>query len=293
MFRVLLTGAKGQLGSLLLNYFREAGYEVKGGDVGGLNITDLESVMRIQSWVPDIIVNAAAYTAVDKAESEEELAYAVNALGVKHLLALAQALKCPLINVSTDYVFDGQASSPYRVEEKTSPLGVYGRTKRAGEEFLEASGHSFINIRTSWVFGENGNNFVKTMLRLGKERDSLSIVADQRGCPTYAGDLAKAILVIVNRYRNDGFFANGHYHFCGYEEASWFEFAETIFEVANTAGVLERSPSLTPISTSDYPTPAARPAYSVLDCSKISGVYDIEPSDWKKALSKIIPEIQS
>lgn len=293
MFRVLLAGAKGQLGSLLLNCLREAGYEVKGGDVGELDITDLQSVMRIQSWAPDIIVNAAAYTAVDKAESEEELAYTVNALGVKHLLALAQALKCPLINVSTDYVFDGQASSPYRVEEKTSPLGVYGRTKRAGEEFLEASDHSFINIRTSWVFGENGNNFVKTMLRLGKERDSLSVVADQRGCPTYAGDLAKAILVIVNRYRNDGFFANGHYHFCGYEEASWFEFAETIFEVANTTGVLERSPSLTPISTSDYPTPAARPAYSVLDCSKISGVYDIEPSDWKKALSKIIPEIQS
>ncbi|MGI1669186.1 MAG: dTDP-4-dehydrorhamnose reductase [Neptuniibacter sp.] len=291
MFRVLLTGAKGQLGSLLLEYLREAGCEVKGGDVGELDITDLESVMRNQDWSPDIIVNAAAYTAVDNAESEEELAYAVNALGVKNLLVLSQELKSPLINVSTDYVFDGQASSPYRVEEKTSPLGVYGRTKRAGEEFLEASDHSFINIRTSWVFGENGNNFVKTMLRLGKDRDSLSIVADQRGCPTYAGDLAKAILVIVHRYRNDGFFANGHYHFCGNEEVSWFEFAETIFEVANAAGVLKRRPTLTPIPTSEYPTPAARPAYSVLDCSKISGVYDIEPSDWNNALNKIIPEI--
>lgn len=293
MFKVLVTGAKGQVGSLLLDCLIAEGYEVKGCDYADLDITSLDSVMTALDWKPNIIVNAAAYTAVDKAESDQETAYAVNAEGVKNLLALAQKAQCPLISISTDYVFNGQSKEPYKVEDETSPLGVYGVSKRAGEEALEQSSHPFINIRTSWVFGENGNNFVKTMLRLGKERDNLSIVSDQVGCPTYAGDLAKAIKSIVASFEKDGAFEVGHYHLCGDEVVSWYEFAKEIFDRAVGLEEIEAAPHLSAITTSEFPTAAERPAYSVLDCTKLKDVYDIEPSNWKEALNKIIPMICS
>lgn len=293
MFRVLVTGVKGQVGSLLLDYLRTEGYEVKGCDYTEMDISSLDSVMSAVSWKPELIINAAAYTAVDKAESEVEKAYAVNADGVKNLLALAQASECPLINISTDYVFNGQSKTPYEVETETSPLGIYGASKRLGEEALESSDQPFINIRTSWVFGENGNNFVKTMLKLGKDRESLSIVSDQVGCPTYAGDLAKAITVIVQRYKESSVFVPGHYHYCGDIAVNWHQFAEKIFDTALNLGLVDNVPDLKAIPTSEFPTAAERPAYSVLDCTKLKEVYNIEPSDWSGALCRIIPVFYS
>lgn len=289
MFRVLVTGVKGQVGSLLFDCLSAEGYEVRGYDYAEMDITSLDSVMSAVNWKPDLIINAAAYTAVDKAEADAEKAFAVNADGVKNLLALAKISECPLIGISTDYVFNGQSNTPYKVETEASPLGVYGASKRLGEELLENSNQPFINIRTSWVFGENGNNFVKTMLRLGKDRDSLSIVSDQVGCPTYAGDLAKVITVIARRYKDHSVFVSGHYHYCGDVAVNWHEFAEKIFDTALNLGVVDRVPDLNPISTSEFPTAAERPAYSVLDCSKLKEVYNLEPSDWSGALRRIIP----
>jgi len=289
MLKVLLTGSSGQVGSLLQLKLEKAGFEVRSFDSKGLDISSTAQVLEQVSWNPQIIINAAAYTAVDKAEQEVEKAFSVNSKGVENLLALAKQCDCPVINISTDYVFNGQATAPYQVDHITSPLGVYGQSKRAGEELLEVSQHPYINIRTSWVFGENGNNFVKTMLRLGQDKENLSIVADQVGCPTYAGDIAAAIVTIVKRYRDSNEFIQGHYHFCGDIAVSWFEFAKHIFDVAARSGTLTKTPKLQPIPTSSYPTPAARPAYSVMDCSKLKQAYSISPSDWKSALEKIIP----
>ena len=291
--KILLTGAAGQLGSHLCDLLPVKGHELLAFNSAELDISSREQVLTHTADQPEIIINAAAYTAVDKAESVQDKAFAVNETGVKNLIELAQKLKIPLINVSTDYVFDGSASEPYTEGHPTSPLGVYGQSKRAGEVLLEQSDVPFVNIRTSWVFSEYGSNFLKTMLRLGKERNSLSIVSDQVGCPTYAGDLAERICVILDYYSKKNELISGHFHYCGDHPVSWFDFAEYIFEVAEREGLISNAPYLAAIATEDYPTPAARPAYSVLNTERLRHEYACLPSDWKKATLKIITQAVS
>ncbi|CAI2069468.1 dTDP-4-dehydrorhamnose reductase [Serratia entomophila] len=283
--KVLLTGSKGQLGSCFCDRL-PAGWDVLATDSDSLDITDLARVKQVVAdYRPDAIVNAAAYTAVDKAETENELAARINEQGPKNLAQAAAEAGCRLIHVSTDYVFDGQAKAPYREADVTNPLGVYGKTKLDGEIAVAGAHPEAIIIRTAWVFSEYGNNFVKTMLRLAKDRDVLGIVADQRGCPTYAGDIAQAIIDLLQR-RAEG----GVYHFCGDKEVSWSEFAEAIFAAAMAQGLLEKSPQVNGITTEQYPTPAKRPAYSSLDCEKIK-TCRIAPSDWQQALKNIMPAL--
>ncbi|WP_261158343.1 dTDP-4-dehydrorhamnose reductase, partial [Serratia entomophila] len=241
--KVLLTGSKGQLGSCFCDRL-PAGWDVLATDSDSLDITDLARVKQVVAdYRPDAIVNAAAYTAVDKAETENELAARINEQGPKNLAQAAAEAGCRLIHVSTDYVFDGQAKAPYREADVTNPLGVYGKTKLDGEIAVAGAHPEAIIIRTAWVFSEYGNNFVKTMLRLAKDRDVLGIVADQRGCPTYAGDIAQAIIDLLQR-RAEG----GVYHFCGDKEVSWSEFAEAIFAAAMAQGLLEKSPQVNGIT---------------------------------------------
>lgn len=291
--KVLMVGSRGQVGSLLAVLLQEAGFETKALNSEELDISSIENVLSWQAWKPELIINAAAYTAVDRAESEPESAYAINEEGVNNLLVLARLCNCPLFNISTDYVFDGSATQPYKESDPVSPLGVYGQSKRAGELKLELSGQAFINIRTSWVFGENGNNFVKTMLRLARQHDSLNVVADQVGCPTYAGDIAAALVSLAEKLRAGSEMQWGHFHFSGSEVVSWHSFAQYIFHQAHLAGVISREPRVNPITTAEYPTAAARPGYSVLSTTKISELYGIEASDWRLAITGLLPGLDN
>ncbi|RRO01992.1 dTDP-4-dehydrorhamnose reductase [Pectobacterium aquaticum] len=280
--KILLTGANGQLGRCFQDRL-PAHWQIWSTDASELDITDLKQVeAAIAHYQPDAIVNAAAYTAVDKAESEPVLAEKINVTGPHNLATVAHEKGIRLVHVSTDYVFDGHATTPYIESSTTNPLSVYGKTKLAGEQAVTKAAPDSIIVRTAWVFSEYGNNFVKTMLRLAKERDALSIVADQRGCPTYAGDLAQAIISLLEKNA-----AGGIYHYAGDKEVNWFEFAHAIFFVAVQKAVLSKAPTLTPITTAQYPTPAHRPAYSTLAGDKIKAL-GITLSDWQRALNKTI-----
>lgn len=285
--KVLLTGSKGQLGSCFQDRLPE-GWQVWATDADVLDITDLEKVKAaVAEFQPDAIVNAAAYTAVDKAEQERELAALINVVGPKNLALAAKEAGARLVHVSTDYVFDGKASVAYSETDATNPLGVYGQTKLDGEiavaEVLPAS----VIVRTAWVFSEYGNNFVKTMLRLAKDRDSLGIVADQRGCPTYAGDIAQAIIDLLKQNAEGGV-----YHFCGDREVSWSDFAKSIFTHAHQLQLLSKVPQVAEITTADYPTPAERPQYSTLSCRKINAA-GIASSAWEEGLRKVLIDIKN
>lgn len=283
--KILLTGSKGQLGSCFQDRLPQ-GWEVWATDSDVLDITDLAKVKQaVTQFEPNVIVNAAAYTAVDKAETDRELAALINETGPKNLALAANDVGARLVHVSTDYVFDGTATTPYVETDATNPLGVYGKTKLDGEIAVASVQPEAIIIRTAWVFSEYGNNFVKTMLRLAKERDTLSIVADQYGCPTYAGDIAQAIIDLVKINAKGGV-----YHFCGDKEVSWSNFAQHIFDIAIDKGVLTRLPEVIGIPSVEYPTPAKRPKYSSLNCSKISSD-NIKLSDWRHALNIIIDKI--
>ncbi|KFX21077.1 dTDP-4-dehydrorhamnose reductase [Pectobacterium betavasculorum] len=283
--KILLTGANGQLGRCFQDRL-PAGWQVWATDTAELDITDYEKVLAaVTEFQPDAIVNAAAYTAVDKAESEPELAALVNKTGPENLARAAKEVGARLVHVSTDYVFDGNATVPYIETDKTNPLGVYGKTKLDGEIAVSSVLPEAIIIRTAWVFSEYGNNFVKTMLRLAKERDELGIVADQRGCPTYAGDIAQAIIDLLKQ-NADG----GVYHYCGDSEVAWSDFAEAIFRIGVEQNGLEKCPKVNKINTDQYPTPAKRPAYSSLDGHKIK-LLNIELSKWEQALYDIIKKI--
>ncbi|MCH5051625.1 dTDP-4-dehydrorhamnose reductase [Pectobacterium aquaticum] len=280
--KILLTGANGQLGSCFQDRL-PAEWEILATDSAELDITNLEHVERtVKQFKPDAIVNAAAYTAVDKAESEPELAAKINVTGPENLAIVSSKQGIQLVHVSTDYVFDGNATEPYREDSVTNPLSVYGKTKLAGEQAVAKASSEAIIVRTAWVFSEYGNNFVKTMLRLAKERDTLSIVNDQRGCPTYAGDLAQAIISLLEKNAEGGI-----YHYCGDKEVSWYEFAQAIFSVAVEKGLLSKVPMLTSITTEQYPTPAHRPTYSALSGEKIKQL-NTALSDWRTALKDVI-----
>ncbi|MFQ0828470.1 dTDP-4-dehydrorhamnose reductase [Serratia fonticola] len=280
--RILLTGAKGQLGSCFQDRL-PAGWDVWATDADVLDITDLAKVKSaVVDYRPNVIVNAAAFTAVDKAETDHEIAALINEIGPKNLALAANEVGARLVHVSTDYVFDGEATTPYIETAPTKPLGVYGKTKLDGEIAVSHHQPDALIIRTAWVFSEYGNNFVKTMLKLAQDHDNLGVVSDQFGCPTYAGDIAQAIIDLLQREA-----AGGIYHFCGDETVTWSEFAEAIFFSAIKQGFLARAPMVNGIRTSEYPTPAKRPKYSVLNCEKIKS-QGVLLSPWKIRLDDMM-----
>lgn len=283
--RILLTGANGQLGRCFQDRLPE-GWIIYAASSAELDITDSARVLAaVRDFKPDYIVNAAAYTAVDKAEHEPEVATAVNAKGPANLAAAALDAAARLIHISTDYVFDGNAHTPYLEISPTNPLGCYGKSKLQGEEALKSILPDSIIVRTAWVFSEYGNNFLKTMLRLGAERESLGIVSDQIGCPTYAGDIADALFTLM---KNNA--PGGVYHYCGDSTVSWHQFAGHIFQQAVKLNRLSHAPTLNPLTTAEYPTPARRPAYSTLSTEKIES-HGIKASDWENAIGYVISRL--
>ena len=281
--KVLVTGAGGQLGRALVARAPD-GVEVKGLASGELDITDRLAVQAlITAENPAIVLNSAAYTAVDLAETEPQRAAAVNDAGVANLVAAAAAVGARVAHVSTDFVFDGSSSRAYRSEDPTAPLGVYGRTKLAGERHLRPSD---LCVRTAWVYAAQGKNFVSTMLRLMAERDELGVVADQIGSPTSADDLADALWRLA---------LGGHagmFHFTGSGVASWYDFAIAIRDEGAALGLLPASAArVRPIATADYPTPAKRPAFSVLDTSATSAALGGPAPHWRHSLRKVLEQI--
>ena len=284
----LITGGNGQLGRCLQDRLQvRPGDEFRALDADTLDITDETAVAaELASYQPDVLINAAAYTAVDKAESDEAVAARVNADASGILAAACEKAGIWLAHVSTDYVFDGSASIAYREEDPVSPCSVYGATKLDGEKLVTAGTSRHLIVRTAWVFSEYGNNFVKTMLRLGRERDKLSVVADQFGCPTYAGDIADCLIRLVLMAR-DGKAEAGIYHFAGDLAVNWWSFTREIHAMAVSKGLMSKAPALEAIPGSAYPTPAKRPAFSVLDCSKLNAL-GIAPSDWRSGLNHVL-----
>ena len=288
---LLVTGANGQLGQCLADQLRAQAipHTLLTRQDADINDTVVLEKIIANNGVTAII-NAAAYTAVDKAESEPELAQRVNVDGPAALAKLSARFDIPLLHVSTDYVFDGNQQTPYVETDPTAPTGIYGQTKLDGELAIQRHATKYIILRTAWVFSEYGNNFLKTMLRLGKERDTLGVVADQIGCPTYAGDIAKALIMIA-RQLHDGGEDNakyGVYHYAGDEAVSWHGFAVAIFAEAHRMGVLAKVPTVNAITTEAYPAPAKRPAYSVLSNAKIAKDYGVSASEWRTAVCIVI-----
>jgi dTDP-4-dehydrorhamnose reductase len=288
--KILVLGCKGQLGRCLNDQLTNTDHEVIYTSREQIDIADFEvTKSKILEFSPDLIINATAYTAVDHAEEDQKNANLINHLAVKNIADICNQLECWLIHVSTDYVFDGNTKIPYKEDDKTNPQGVYGETKLKGELAIQASGCKHIIIRTAWVFSEYGNNFLKTMLRLGAERDELSIVGDQMGCPTYAQDIARSIVEIISQLNSREY--NGIYHYCGDQPCSWYEFANAIFDQAMTNNL--KIPSIVKsIETSAYPTPAKRPAFSVLDCSKIENECGVPSSNWQEGISQVIRKLE-
>ena len=285
--KILILGSQGQLGRCLYDQFSQTDYDLIYHSRADTDIADFtETSENLIALNPDIVVNATAYTAVDLAETHESLAYQVNHFAVDNLASQCEKIGSFLIHVSTDYVFDGTASRPYKEEDKTNPKSVYGASKLAGEIAIQRTDCRFLIIRTSWVFSEYGNNFFKTMLRLGAERETLSIVGDQIGCPTYAQDIASLIVDLIPRI-DKGSVESGIYHFCGDTACSWYQFAKEIFAQADQLGY--RTPKqIQSIATKDYPTPAKRPGYSVFDCTKIENTFNISRSNWRFGIDRVL-----
>jgi dTDP-4-dehydrorhamnose reductase len=277
---VLVTGGSGQLGqSLQFIAVKYPNIQFEFFNSSLLDVTNFENCDSVFSKIkPDYCINASAYTAVDKAESEPEKAYDINVLGAENLAVICKKYNTILIHVSTDFVFDGEKNIPYNEKDITNPLSVYGKTKFDGEKAIQSVLKEHLIIRTSWLYSQFSNNFMKTMLRLASERDSLSIVNDQIGTPTYAVDLAEVIIKIIILNTKSKF---GIYHYSNEGQCSWFDFAKKIFEY-NSVSI-----QVNPIPSSSFPTPAKRPKYSVLDKSKIKNAFGIEIPNWEVSLKKI------
>ena len=288
--KLLVTGCRGQVGVELCERLTREGLQHWATDVDSLDICNEMAVSRfIDENRPDIIINAAAYTAVDRAEQDRDAAHLVNAHGPLNLARAAERFAALLLHISTDYVFSGEHPEPYVETDEPSPCSVYGRTKLTGEQAVTQNCQRHIIMRTSWVFAGHGKNFVKTMLRLGRERDELGIVSDQFGGPTFAGDIAEALIKMGKALHSGTSQAYGIYHFSGEPQISWFDFASVIFDEATRQGLLSRAPKLVPLTTNQYPTAAKRPLNSRLAMDKIRGEFEIEPSDWMRALGNLEP----
>jgi dTDP-4-dehydrorhamnose reductase len=291
--KIIVTGHKGMLGSDLLPLLRDAGFDVVGLDVDEMDITNHDDVMgHFQGIHPELVINCAAYTAVDRAESDVDAAFAVNRDGPRNLAQACHSFKIPLIHISTDYVFDGTTAGAYCEVDTINPLGVYGASKWEGEECIRANLDRHVIIRTAWLYGVNGNNFVKTMIRLSNERDEIRVVSDQQGCPTWTRDLAAAIVKVSERIQADGNGTPwGTYHYCGSGKTTWYDFTKSIIENKNRKELSGRAVKITRIGTCDYPTPAKRPECSALDCSKIIENFGIKPRLWQEALEMMFDEL--
>jgi dTDP-4-dehydrorhamnose reductase len=287
--RVLIAGREGQLARALLARLGPEGHTITALEPPELDLANRDSIAAAMATAdPDIVINAAAYTAVDRAEDQAEIARAANATGAGWLAEAAAARGAPFVHVSTDYVFDGSKGAPYVETDPVNPLGVYGTTKEEGERLVRAAQPRSVVIRTAWLCSADGANFVKTMLRLANEREEIRVVADQHGAPTFAADLADAIARMAPRLlaAPTGDEAFGIFHLSGAPHTTWHGFTAEILAQAGKRG--HKVPKLTPIATSDYPTKAQRPADGRLDCSKIARVHGIEPADWRGSLGRCL-----
>ena len=284
--KILLAGGSGQLAQELQPILLSSG-EVIAVDRTRLDLSQPESIRQAMAEIqPDLVVNAAAYTAVDKAENEPELAHAVNGIAPGIFAEECEKRGASLIHFSTDYVFDGSRGSAYLETDITNPLGTYGKSKLAGEEAIRNAVNRHIIIRTAWVYGNGGKgNFVKTMLRLGKEREEIRVVADQIGSPTWTGDLAAAVSQIIPQIKPEIF---GTYQYTNSGVCSWYDFAIAIFEEAEKLGFTLKVQRVIPITTAEYPTPAKRPAFSVLSTVKISAILGTYPPHWRQGLRQML-----
>lgn len=289
---VLLIGANGQVAWEVTRQFNIPGLSCQALDKAALDIRSCDAVLRtVHRLEPVIVINAAAYTNVDRAESDMDAAFAVNRDGAAHLAKACAVADIPLIHISTDYVFDGSKRSPYTETDLASPLCVYGKSKLAGEEAIREHCPKHVILRSAWVYGVHGHNFVKTMLRLGRERERIQVVDDQVGSPTFARDLAGAILTLTgrlqsNEWPDEGF---GTFHCAGAEATTWYGFARAIFDLAGPT--LERTPTIEAIETAQYPTPARRPAYAVLDCSRLANIHSIHLRSWRNGLAEMLASV--
>lgn len=281
---ILVTGANGQLGSEMRRVAELGNDKYIFTDVAELDITDYDAISNVvSSEGVDVIVNCAAYTNVDKAEEDEAMANLINNVAVGNLAKASNAYGAALIHISTDYVFGGKAQEPYTEDAQTNPLGVYGATKAAGEQSIIESGCNYIIIRTSWLYSSFGHNFVKTMLSLMAEREKVSVVCDQVGSPTYAADLAAAIVSIVASGQSD---RCGLYHYSNAGKCSWYDFAK---EISTMSGI---GCSVEPIMSWDYPTTAERPSYTVLDTTKFRSTFNAQTPEWRESLEKCLKELK-
>jgi dTDP-4-dehydrorhamnose reductase len=291
--KILVAGGDGQLGQEFA-HLSVPGVELLRCSRKELDITDSDSIERaFAQHKPQAVINAAAYTAVDRAESEAEQAFAINANGAGHLARVAQAHNIPLLHVSTDYVFSGDKpqGAAWTEDDECEPRSVYGHSKRVGEEQVLDECSRAVVIRTSWVFGRFGNNFPKTMLRLARERDELRVVGDQYGCPTHAGDIA-VMLVKAAQAAVSGKLAPGIYHYAGAPACTWHQFAEQIIETAFAKGMLEKKPRVIAIATHEYPVAAERPVNSVMDCAKLNNALGIHSPQWQHGLDVLLDHLQ-
>ena len=290
--KILVVGHRAMLAQELIPCLHHAGFDVVGCGRPELDMTQAASVRAVLEEVrPDVLINSAAYTAVDRAEAEPEAAFAVNRDGVALLARACHERDIPLVHLSTDYVFDGTTTRPYREDDPTTPLGVYGSSKWEGEEAIRVCHPQHLIVRTAWLYGAHGTNFVKTMLRLARERQVLHVVNDQHGCPTWTRALAGALTMMcqcLQEDRNPAWW--GTYHFCGAGQTTWYGFACAIFEEVITPASL-MAPRVEPIPTTAYPTLARRPAHAVLDCHKIQAAFGITPRLWRDSLHDCIQEL--
>ena len=303
MNTILLLGANGQLGRSFLEQGESAPGKVIAAsrdgaryDGGPAETADLSSPRSLPPLLdrlrPDIIINAAAYTAVDRAEQEEALATAVNGEAVDVIAHWAAAHLALVVHYSTDYVFDGHATTPYPVDAPTAPLGAYGRSKLAGEQALQSSGAAYLLLRTAWVYAPHGHNFLRTMLRLGAEREELRVVADQYGAPTSTDLIVQATLAALRAWQQadttERAAMQGVHHLVASGHTSWHGFASAIFEKAHARGLIARAPRVQPITTAEYPTPAQRPAWSVLDNQGFQQRFGYALADWQEGLDHVL-----
>lgn len=281
--KLLITGAHGQLATTMMRHPLAQAFHLIPCSRAELDITDESALRRVLNHhKPSLVINTAAYTAVDKAQTESSQALLVNAIGAKNLAQYCGAAGIPLIHVSTDYIFDGRQTQPYREDDTPHPINVYGETKLVGEQAIREHCGEHVILRTSGVFSEFGHNFLKTMLRLATEKETLNVVDDQITCPTYTGDIAQALFTIAKQP------VWGTYHYCSTPPVSWFHFAADIIAQARCLQPLKIS-RVNAITTAQYPSAAKRPAYSVLDCAKIKQDYGLAAPSWQTAVQQIIP----
>ena len=287
--KILVTGSRGQVGKAMIVTGVKHGLDMIGYSKENLDITSNKNIKDVFNFEkPDIIVNTAAYTNVDRAEKETKQAFDVNEKGVFFLSQICSAFKIPLIHISTDYVFDGKSNKPYTELNKTCPINIYGKSKESGEKAIRENIKQHIILRTSWVFSPDGNNFVNTMMSMVDKKKNINVVDDQFGGPTSVDGISEAILSIVNRYKNNSKVVWGTYNFSGNPNISRYDFANQIFRIALSLKLSKKIPTIKPVKSLSYPTFAQRPANSQLDCAKIYKNFGINTDDWKSQLTKYL-----